>query len=83
VILFLTDKRTGINQKKYSNRYLSEDYMFCYNVKRAGMKVWMCPWMSLKHVGTYVFGGSLAHIASIGAAATADPEKLQKTTNRK
>lgn len=78
VIAFLADKRTGIDQKTYSNRYLSEDYMFCYNVRRMGMKVWMCPWMELKHIGTYVFGGSLAAIASIGASATADPTKLGK-----
>lgn len=78
VIDFLADKTSGIDQEKYSNRYLSEDYMFCYNVRRAGMKVWMCPWMELKHMGAYVFGGSLAAIASIGAAATADPKKIGK-----
>jgi len=76
VINFIEDKKNGIDQKSYSNRYLSEDYMFCYNVRRAGMKVFMCPWMELKHMGAYVFGGSLAAIASIGAAATADPSKL-------
>lgn len=76
VIKFIEDKKNGIDQKTYSNRYLSEDYMFCYNVRRAGMKVFMCPWMELKHMGAYVFGGSLAAIASIGAAATADPSKL-------
>jgi len=83
VIEFLADKRSGLDQEKYSNRYLSEDYMFCYNVRRMGMKVWMCPWMQLKHVGTYVFGGSLGHIASIGAAATADPSKLNKPKSKK
>lgn len=61
-----------------SKRYLSEDYMFCYNVQKMGMKVWMCPWMKLKHVGTYIFGGSLGHIASVGASATADPTKIGK-----
>lgn len=61
-----------------SKRYLSEDYMFCYNVRRAGMKVWLCPWMQLKHVGSYVFGGSLAALAQIGAVATADTSKLGK-----
>lgn len=59
-----------------SKRYLSEDYMFCYNVQRAGMKVWLCPWIQLQHVGSYVFGGSLGHLASIGASATADVKKL-------
>jgi len=78
VVRFLEDKTKGIDQKQYSNRYLSEDYMFCYNVRRAGMKVFMCPWMELKHMGAYVFGGSLAALASVGAAATADPEKLGK-----
>jgi hypothetical protein len=59
-----------------SRRYLSEDYMFCYNVQKIGMKVWLCPWMELKHVGSYIFGGSLADLASIGASATADANKL-------
>ena len=61
-----------------SKRYLSEDYMFCYNTIKAGMKVWLCPWMSMNHVGSYVFGGSLADLASIGASATADVGQLKK-----
>jgi len=61
-----------------SKRYLSEDYMFCYNVQRMGAKVWFCPWMQLQHVGSYVFGGSLADLATIGASATADAGKLKK-----
>jgi hypothetical protein len=77
VIEFLKDKRNGLTSD-YSNRYLSEDYMFCYNVQKMDMKVWLCPWMQLKHVGSYIFGGSLAHLASVGAAATADVKKLGK-----
>ena len=61
-----------------SKRYLSEDYMFCYNVQKMGGKVWLCPWMKLQHVGSYVFGGSLADLASIGASATADVGKFKK-----
>jgi hypothetical protein len=61
-----------------SKRYLSEDYMFCYYAQKIGLKVWLCPWMKLQHVGNYVFGGSLADLASIGAAATADVSKLKK-----
>jgi hypothetical protein len=34
--------------------------------------------MELKHVGSYVFGGSLPDIARIGASATADPAALGK-----
>ena len=66
-----------------SKRYLSEDYMFCYNVQKAGMKVWFCPWMQTQHVGMYVFGGSLADLASIGASATADASKLGGKTKKK
>ena len=68
-----------------SKRYLSEDYMFCYNVEKMGMKVWFCPWMQLQHVGAYVFGGSLADLASIGASATADVGKLRgdRANNKK
>lgn len=60
-----------------SKRYLSEDYMFCYNTEKAGMKVWLCPWMSMQHVGSYNFGGSLADLAAIGAPATADAGMLK------
>ena len=61
-----------------SKRYLSEDYMFCYNVQKMGSKVWLCPWMSMNHVGSYVFGGSLMDLATIGAPATADAGLLGK-----
>lgn len=61
-----------------TRRYLSEDYMFCYNVRKAGMKVWMCPWMKLSHVGSYTFGGSLAALAAIAASPTASAESNSK-----
>ena len=61
-----------------SNRYLSEDYMFCQWSRKAEMHVWLCPWMKLQHVGMYVFGGSLIDLAQIGAAATADSSLLKK-----
>ena len=61
-----------------TKRYLSEDYMFCQWTRKAGMKVWFCPWMQLQHVGMYVFGGSLVDLAQIGAAATADVTQLKK-----
>ena len=60
-----------------SKRYLSEDYNFCYHAQKAGMKVWFCPWMQMQHVGTYIFGGSLGDLASIGASATADQSQLK------
>jgi len=63
-------------QEGKSKRYLSEDYWFCQKAQAAEIKTWFCPWMKLQHVGTYIFGGSLADLASIGAAATADPGAL-------
>jgi hypothetical protein len=59
-----------------SKRYLSEDYMFCQWARKIGLKIWLCPWMKLQHVGSYIFGGSLADLASINVAATADKSKL-------
>jgi len=61
-----------------SKRYLSEDYMFCQWLRKAGVGVWMCPWMELNHVGSYVFGGSLRALATVGASATADANELGK-----
>lgn len=61
-----------------SNRYLSEDYMFCQWARKIDMKVWYCPWMNLQHMGSYVFGGSLTDLAQLGASATADIGKLGK-----
>jgi len=61
-----------------SKRYLSEDYWFCQKIQELNMKTWFCPWMTMQHVGMYIFGGSLADLASIGAAATADVGKLKK-----
>lgn len=61
-----------------TKRYLSEDYMFCYNIQKAGGAVWLCPWMKLQHVGSYIFGGSLQDLANVGASATADMSKIGK-----
>jgi len=70
-------------EKVASKRYLSEDYMFCYNVQKMGAKVFLCPWMQLQHVGSYIFGGSLADLASIGASATADQSQLKHKNKNK
>lgn len=61
-----------------TKRYLSEDYMFCQWSRAIGMKVWLCPWIKLKHVGMFVFGGSLSDIAKIKASPTVDPKQLKK-----
>lgn len=66
-----------------TRRYLSEDYMFCQWSRKMGLHIWMCPWMSLTHMGSYMFGGSLGDLAQIGAAATADPAEVEKSKKRK
>jgi hypothetical protein len=65
-----------------SKRYLSEDYWFCQKMIEIGGKIWYCPWMKLQHVGSYIFGGSLIDLASIGAPATADPSQLGKNKKK-
>ena len=66
-----------------TRRYLSEDYFFCYNARKVGMKVWMCPWMELQHVGSYIFRGHMAAIASLGVTATADKSSNKSSYDKK
>tara|TARA_B100002019_G_C21234395_1_gene581925 strand:+ start:545 stop:1390 length:846 start_codon:yes stop_codon:yes gene_type:complete len=63
-----------------TKRYLSEDYMFCQWARKAGVKVWLCPWMRTQHMGNYMFGGGLTDLAKIGASATvgSDFKKVQR-----
>jgi hypothetical protein len=46
-----------------SDRYLSEDYMFCQMWRKIGGKIWLCPWMRTNHIGTYAFSGDMPAIA--------------------
>ena len=47
-----------------SDRYLSEDYMFCQWWRKIGGKVWLCPWMRTHHIGTYAFTGDMPAVAN-------------------
>ncbi len=47
-----------------SDRYLSEDYMFCQMWRKIGGKIWLCPWMRTQHVGTYAFTGNMPAVAN-------------------
>ena len=49
-----------------SDRYLSEDYMFCQMWRKIGGQIWLCPWMKTHHIGTYAFTGDLP-ASSLGA----------------
>ena len=46
-----------------SDRYLSEDYMFCQMWRKIGGEVWLCPWMKSQHIGTYAFTGNMPAVA--------------------
>jgi hypothetical protein len=47
-----------------SDRYLSEDYMFCQWWRNMGGQIWLCPWMKTHHIGTYAFTGDMPAIAN-------------------
>jgi hypothetical protein len=49
---------------KDSERYLSEDYMFCQWWRNIGGKIWLCPWMRTAHIGTYHFQGDMPAVAN-------------------
>ena len=46
-----------------SERYLSEDYMFCQMWRKMGGKIYLCPWMRTQHIGTYAFTGNMPAVA--------------------
>ena len=64
-----------------SKRYLSEDYFFCKMARKAGLSVWMCPWMKLNHVGSYIFKGDMGSLGQLGVTATADSKSNRKAYN--
>lgn len=48
-----------------SDRYLSEDYMFCQLWRKIGGEIYLCPWMKTQHIGTYPFTGNMSKIAEL------------------
>jgi hypothetical protein len=47
-----------------SDRYLSEDYMFCQLWRKLGGSIHLCPWMRTQHIGTYHFQGDMPAVAN-------------------
>ena len=47
-----------------TDRYLSEDYMFCQLWRKTGGSIWLCPWMRADHIGTYHFKGDMPAVAN-------------------
>jgi len=64
-----------------SDRYLSEDYAFCQLSRHIDIPIYLCPWMKLGHIGTYVFDGSMADLGRIDTSnplAKSHQEQSQK-----
>jgi hypothetical protein len=88
---------TVIDSKQYlgdisdnSERYLSEDYFFCQFVRKLGYSIYLCPWMKLGHMGSYVFSGSMGSLANLEFAAhgadtarVSNHEKRKRNKNKK
>ncbi len=66
-----------------TRRYLSEDYFFCWNTRKIGLSVYMCPWIKLNHVGTYIFRGDMSSIAKLGASPTSTKKSNPKNYKKK
>ena len=66
-----------------SKRYLSEDYFFCKKAREIGLSVWMCPWMQINHVGSYIFRGNMGALGQLGATVTADSKSNRKAYEKK
>jgi hypothetical protein len=47
-----------------SDRYLSEDYMFCQMWRKIGGEIYLCPWMRTQHIGSYAFTGNMPAVAN-------------------
>jgi len=63
-----------------SDRYLSEDYMFCQFTRKIGISTWLCPWMKLGHVGSYVFNGTLPALGNLDFAAHGNDMEIDPIT---
>ena len=77
---------TVIDNEKYmpmgssnnSDRYLSEDYAFCQLARHIGIKIWLCPWMKLGHIGTYVFDGTMADLGRVDTSNSWARKNMQQ-----
>jgi hypothetical protein len=67
-----------------TKRYLSEDYFFSHKARAIGLNLWMCPWINLNHMGSYVFKGNLPAVSSLpNTSATASKESMKSYYQQK
>lgn len=53
----------GIISEGENRISIGEDYLFCYNCRKIGYKIWMAPFITCSHFGTYEFKGSMVKMA--------------------
>jgi hypothetical protein len=46
--------------------YIPEDYAFVRKCRKAGIRIWMAPWMKTDHFGTFLYQGDLQAVAASG-----------------
>jgi hypothetical protein len=64
-----------------SDRYLSEDYMFCQMWRKIGGEIYLCPWMRTQHIGTYAFTGNMPAVAQYTGKLVYDKQSSKRFTN--
>jgi hypothetical protein len=47
-----------------TDRYLSEDYMYCQMWRKLGGSVWLCPWVKADHIGSFAYKGNMSAVAN-------------------
>ena len=72
------EKYMPMGSSNQSDRYLSEDYAFCQLARHIGIKIWLCPWMKLGHIGTYVFDGTMADLGRVDTSNSWAHKNMQQ-----
>jgi hypothetical protein len=66
-----------------TRRYLSEDYFFCWNCRKIDLSIYMCPWIRLNHVGSYIFRGDMVSLSKLGGSPTSSKKSNPKHYKKK
>ncbi len=57
----------GAGVDSLTGYYEPEDYMFCKKYREMGGEIWLCPWVTLEHVGEVTFKGNMKYAFMEGA----------------
>lgn len=59
------DQETAKNNPGGYPDYISEDYSFCRDARKAGMKIHVAPWIKSTHMGSYMFQGDMEMVSKM------------------